>query len=148
MVFCRELFDFVRRQCFAAILPIKLYERRRERGPARPERQLHDLFISVLNCIGERFFDHRFQKHGRPMLVEQGELRIDVGLDRKLMEDARTKTVNRRDTSAFQRALVTQPAPAFVSVCLFEEIVNLSTHTLAHFIGGAVRESNRDDIID
>src|SRR6266567_4387737 len=82
------------------------------------------------------------------MLVQQRELRIDVSLDGKLMQDTRTKTVNRRDTSAFQRALVTQPAPAFVSSCLFEEIVDLFAHTLAHFVGGAIRESNRYDVID
>ncbi len=82
------------------------------------------------------------------MFVQQRELRIDVGLDGKLMKHARTKTVNRRDTSTFQRALMAQPAPAFVSICLFEEIVDLFAHTLAHFVGGAIRESNRHDVID
>src|SRR5260370_11689891 len=104
--------------------------------------------MAVLNGIGERFLDYRFQQHCRPMLVEQRELWMDIGLDGKLMEDARTKTVNRRDTCAFKRALVAQPAPAFVSICLFEEIVDLFAHTLAHFVGGAIRESNRYDVID
>src|SRR5712692_10949195 len=102
----------------------------------------------MMDCVRERFLDRGFQQHHGLMLVEQDELRIDVRLDRKLMQQARAKAVNRGDHSAFKRALVSQPAMPLVSNGCAEQLVNLLAHALSHFVRGAIRERDRDDVVD
>jgi hypothetical protein len=61
----------------------------------------------MMNRVCERFFNHRLQQHGSLMLIEQQKLRIDIGFDRKLMQQARTKAMNGRDHGTLERAFVT-----------------------------------------
>jgi len=82
------------------------------------------------------------------MLVEQDELRINVGFDRKFMEQARTETVNGGDYGAFQSSFVTQPRLALLGRRSPQNLVHARAHALAHLVRGAISESDRDDVIN
>ena len=66
-----------------------------------------------MNRFGESFFDHRVEHHDRLMLIQQDELRVDVCLNWKLMQQTRTETMDRGDDGAFKRPLVTHPRLPF-----------------------------------
>ena len=101
-----------------------------------------------MDCVGERFFDHRLEQHRRLMLVKKDKLRIDVGFDGKLVQQARTEAVNRRDHATFERALVPQPRLSFLLRRRAQQRIDSIAHALPHFIRGAICESDRDDIVD
>jgi hypothetical protein len=86
-----------------------------KRRAPRPLRKLQDYFFVFMNCLGQSFFDHRFEHHRGLMLIEQHKLRIDIGFDRKLVQQTRTQPMDRGDDCAFQRALVTQPRLPFAA---------------------------------
>ena len=108
-----EVLDFINRQPLTAILAVQFNQRGRERRAAGSLSELQNCFVAMMNRVSERFFNHRLQEHCRLMLIQQHKLRIDVGFDRKLMQQPRTKAVNRRDHRSFQRPLVTQPCLPF-----------------------------------
>ena len=56
--------------------------------------------------------------------------------------------MNRRDHRAFKRALMSQPALALVAGGCAKQIVNRLADALAHFVRGAIRERDGDDVID
>ena len=148
MIRFRRCPDVAERQTFAAVLTIEISQCGRQRSSAaKPLGQLHNFFVAVVNRIAQRFLNHRFQQHRRLMLVEQPKLRIDVRFNRKLVKQARTETMNGGDDGAFQRALVTQPAHPLVAGTFAQQRIDLFPHALAHFIRGAVRKSDCDDVV-
>ena len=99
--------------------------------------------------FSQRFLDDRFQQHCRAMFIKQQKLRIDSRFNRKLAQQARAETVNGRDHRAIERAFVIEPMLSLVSgaaVCRMQ--VELCSQSLAHFVGGAIGESDGDDLID
>jgi hypothetical protein len=68
--------------------------------------------------------------------------------DGKLAQHARAKTVNRRDHCAVERAFIVQPAAALFFIRDTQHLIQLAAQTLVHFVGGAVGESDRDNLID
>ncbi len=82
------------------------------------------------------------------MFVEEQKLRIDARFDRKLAQHARAKTVDCCDHSAVECALVIQPAPAFFFIRDAQHLIEFIAQAPVHFVGGAIGEGNRDDLID
>ncbi len=104
--------------------------------------------MAVADELRKNFFDDQLQHHRRAMFVEQQKLRIDARFDRKLAQHPRAKTVNRRDHGAVERAFVVEPAPALLVVGDAQHLVEFAAQAFAHFVGGAIGESDRDDLID
>ena len=104
--------------------------------------------MAVADELGKNFLDDQFEHHRRAMFVEQQKLWIDARFDRKLAQQSRAETVNRRDHCAVERAFVVQPAAALFFVGDAQHLVELAAQALVHFVGGAIGEGDRDDLID
>ena len=81
-------------------------------------------------------------------LVEKQKLRIDARLDWKLAQQSRAEAVNRRDYGAVEGAFVVEPAASLFFVGDAQHLVELVTQASVHFVGGAIGEGDRDDLID
>ena len=141
----REIFE---REALAARFAVELGQRSRQPAATDAERQPRDLDVAVADELGKNFFDDQLQHHRRAMFVEQQKLRIDARFDRKLAQHARAKAVNRGDHCAVERAFVVEPAAALFFVGDAQHLVELAAQAFAHFVGGAIGESDRDDLID
>ena len=86
---------------------IKFRQGTGQRSAAGALRQLNYFFPAMMNGIGERLLDDGFEQHRRLVFVEQYELGINVRLNRKLMQQARTESVNRGNDRTFECAFVT-----------------------------------------
>src|SRR5829696_3133349 len=104
--------------------------------------------MAVADELGKNFFDDQLEHYRRAMFVEQQKLRVDARFDRKLAQHARAKAVNRRDNRAVESAFVVEPAATLFFVRDAQHLVELAAQALVHLIRGAVRESDRDDLID
>src|SRR5438876_720160 len=86
--------------------------------------------------------------HRRLMSVQQRELRIDTGFERKLAQQPGTKAVDGRDDCAVKGSFVTHPTRALARSRLPQKFVHLPSEPLAHFVSRAVGERDRYDLID
>jgi hypothetical protein len=82
------------------------------------------------------------------MFIKQDELRIDVGFDGKLVQQARAKSVDGGDYRTFERALVPQPSATLIAFSGAQKLVNSRANTLAHLIRCAIREGDSNDVIN
>jgi len=90
-----SVFDFREGQPLAAKVQVKIREHPGQRAAATHRLgQLHNLFVSVMDGVAQRFINNCFQHHRRLMFIKQDELRVDVGFDGKLVQQARAKSVN------------------------------------------------------
>src|SRR5262245_45591378 len=81
------------------------------------------------------------------MRVEQDELWIKVGFDRKLAEQSRAEAVNRGDDCAVQRPLVTYPANPLAGSRGAQKLVELTPEPFAHLVSRAVGKGDGDDLV-
>ena len=100
------------------------------------------------NKLRKRFLNHRFKQHRRAVFIEQDELGIDTGFDRKLAKQTRAKAMNGSYDGAVQSAFVLEPAAALFVGRDAQHQVELAAQALAHFVRGAIGEGNCDDLID
>src|SRR6185295_176075 len=80
--------------------------------------------------------------------VEQDKLRIDVGFDRKLVEQARAESVDRGNYRAFEGTLVAQPLSPLITFGFSQEGVYFGTDTFAHLVGCSIGERDSNDVIN
>src|SRR5713226_9405582 len=97
--------------------------------------------------LGQRFFGRSFFEHRRLMSIEQCELRIDGGFERKLAQQPRTKAVNGRDDRTVERSFVTHPTRALTRFGRSQKFVHFPSEPFAHFVSRAVGERDRYDLI-
>src|ERR1043166_8045041 len=110
--------------------------------------KLQNGLVSGMDRLRQRLVDDGFEHHDRLMLIQQHELRIDIGFNRKLMQQTRTESVNRRDEGPVQSAFGTKARLALLVRQSTQQSVYAIAHALTHFIRCAVRESDGDDILN
>ena len=111
-------------------------------------RHLHNFFLAVLDCVGETFFDDRFEHHQRLMLFEQDELRIEFCFHRKLTQQARAEAMNCSDHGAFERPFVPQPFLPLITGRCAQNFVNIVPDAAAHLVRSAVRKRDSHNVIN